>query len=135
MRLKNLAVAAALLIGAGVASTGPASAGGWERHHRPHGWGKAHVIRHYVYRPRYYHVYAVDPFAYRYWPRGYYPYYNSGYWQPTWYVRKRARLHYHCWTSCPPRYRYYKAWGYPKKRYHHRKWHARHHAPVAKHHW
>jgi hypothetical protein len=67
---------------------------------------------------------GYDPYAYRYEPRGYYPYYNSGYWVPAWVLRKR----YACCKPVlvlPP---YYEAWGYPKRhkvrraRYYQRHW-------------
>ena len=67
------------------------------------------------YRPAYYPVrkkvvtgyFVTDPYAYRYEPRGYYPYYDSGYWR------------YYCGSkvNCvPAAYQppYWKAWGYPK---------------------
>lgn len=135
MRLKSLLIAAAMLFGLSAAATDPAAADGFHRHGKPHGYGKVRTIKHYVYRPVYRHVYYVDPYAYRYSPRGYYPYYGSHYWQPAAYVRKRNRLHYNCWNTCPPRYRYYASWGYPKKRWHHRKWHRKHHGKHYKHHW
>jgi hypothetical protein len=105
---------------------GPAEAG----HRR--GWHHDRTVVHYGYTPRYHHVYArevyVDPYAYRYEPRGYYPYYNSGYWKPAHVMRKKRRRHY----THPP---YYRAWGYPKRHYHHRAWHARHHGRIHIGHW
>lgn len=68
-----------------------------------------------VYYP-YYHRHLrsdgyLDPHRYRYEPRRYYPYYNSGYWRPTWELRRRAAC---CrpFAELPP---YYQAWGYPKR--------------------
>jgi hypothetical protein len=61
-----------------------------------------------------------DPYAYRYEPRGYYPYYNSGYWKPAWVMRQRPRPYY----VHPP---YYAAWGYPDRHYRHRDCHKVHH--------
>lgn len=69
-----------------------------------------------------------DPYAYRYEPRGYYPYYNSGYWRPAYVMRQRGRARY----VHPP---YFAAWGYPDPRYHHRAWHAYHHGYIRHHHW
>lgn len=60
-----------------------------------------------------------DPYAYQYVPKGYYPYYNSGYWKPDYaYQRKRADF------DLPE---YYQAWGYPKRSYDHELWHEDHH--------
>ena len=59
-----------------------------------------------------------DPYAYRYEPRGYYPYYKSHYWRPAHLVRRRRGI------KAP---KYYPAWGYYKKHYNHRRWHKRHH--------
>jgi hypothetical protein len=121
---------AALITVAMVASTTqPAEA----THRRaPDGWGSVRTVVHYGYYPRYHHVYvthtATDPYAYRYAPRGYYPYYNSGYWKSAHKMRcrKRARL------ARPP---YYRSWGYPDAHYHHRAWHAEHHGFIRRGHW
>lgn len=69
-----------------------------------------------------------DPYAYRYEPRGYYPYYNSRYWKPAHVMRKKRRK-YH--KQAP----YYQAWGYPKRHYNHREWHAKHHGRHWIGHW
>ncbi len=132
MRLRNiLGLAAAALAVAFAAAPQPAEAGGTLREARPAGFDRVRVVRHWVYRPRYVHHYAVselgDPYAYYYEPRGYYPYYNSGYWVP------RC-----CYTRPAYPYRipaYYKAWGANKKGYHHYKWHAKHHGRHWHHHW
>lgn len=120
-----LALLAALTAFGGLLA-GPAEAG----HRR--GWHHDRVVVHYGYTPRYHHVYArevyVDPYAYRYEPRGYYPYYNSRYWKPAHVMRKQRRQRY----VLPP---YYQAWGYPDRRYHHRAWHARHHGRIHLGHW
>ncbi|MFM7085350.1 MAG: hypothetical protein ACKOW3_10180 [Hyphomicrobium sp.] len=58
---------------------------------------------------------SYDRFAYRYRQPCYYPYYNSGYWKPTSYLRKRPRFHY----DIPP---YYPAWGYPSPSALSRRW-------------
>jgi hypothetical protein len=55
-------------------------------------------------RPR---VYRYDPRSWYHNPRGYYPYYNSGYWVPRSEMRYRYRYRY-----VGPPYRYYPAWGY-----------------------
>lgn len=117
---------AASLIFAAIA---PAQAGGW---HRNRGWGEVQAVDHHIYYPRYrqsyhYHPYT-DPYAYRYEPRGYYPYYNSHYWKPAWVMRHRPR-----YVFVPPPY--YQAWGYPKRHYRHREWHRRHHGHIRKHRW
>ena len=100
----------------------------------PRGWGHVRTVTHYGYYPRYQHVYAVhyvtDPYAYHYEPRGYYPYYNSGYWRPAAEMRWR-RAHQYRNINVP----YYQAWGYPDRRYHHRAWHAYHHGYIRRHHW
>lgn len=121
MRLKSLlALAAAIATFGMVAAPQSASAFGWDRPDQPAGWGRERVVRHWVYYPRYRHVYlthpVTDPYAYRYIPRGYYPYYNAHYWRKA--RIKRFRGHQ------PP---YYKAWGSPRKGYRHVEWHRRHH--------
>jgi hypothetical protein len=52
-------------------------------------------------------VYRYDPRSWYYRQRGYYPYYNSGYWVPRPWMRYRYR-----YTYYGPRYRYFPAWGY-----------------------
>lgn len=71
----------------------------------------------------------ADPeerYSYRYEPRGYYPYYNSGYWRPASEVRRRKRL------VQPP---YYQAWGDNRSDYNHRRWHEEHHGRHHIGHW
>lgn len=118
------AIAATVLVALGAAL--PATAGGFER--PPEGWGAVRPITHHVYYPRYAHVYKVhgttDPFAYRYEPRGYYPYYASHYWK---HRSVAVRPHY----ARPP---HYAAWGYPRK-WEHRKWHHTHHGRHHFWHW
>ena len=122
MRSKFFVVALVALAAICTAFTSPASAFGWHRHEPPHGWGRTRAVRHWVYYPRYAHHYYVhrrtDPYAYRYEPRGYYPYYGSGYWRPSRRVRR------HRGYRAP---RYYPAWGHYKRRWRHRRWHNRHH--------
>ena len=127
MRKVLLTVLAVLLAGLVVI---PASAEAGHRRH-PHGWGHERAVVHYGYYPRYRHIYvthpATDPYAYRYEPRGYYPYYNSGYWLPAHEMRKKRR-HY----RQPP---YYQSWGTERCCYQHRKWHRIHHGYIRRHHW
>ena len=78
---------------------------------------------------------GVDPYAYQYTPRGYYPWYSSRYWVPARIVHKRKYLHYYHWNTQAPRYRYYPAWGYPVRTWKHREWHARHHGRIRPWHW
>lgn len=133
MRLKSLLAALAALVCLGIAAPQQASAFDLHRD-RPAGWGHTRDVHHHVYYPRYRHVYHVDPYAYRYSPRGYYPYYGSHYWAPAYALRKRNHMRYHHWNAQAPRYKYYKAWGYPKH-WHHRKWHAKHHGRHYPWHW
>lgn len=88
------------------------------------------------YRPAYYPAprqrtvsgyFITDPYAYRYEPRGYYPYYDAGYWRPL------------CGgnTVCVPRpYQppYWKAWGYPKP-WLNREFHRVYHGRIRPWHW
>ena len=131
MRLKSMIAMLAAVLALGLASPRPAEATGWHRTAEPAGWGRMRTIRHWVYHPRYRHVYhthaATDPYAYRYEPRGYYPYYNSGYWRPA-HEMRGARPHY----KLP---KYYKAWGHPKRRYKHAEWHLEHYGRHRRHHW
>lgn len=122
MRLLKFAlVAASLFTAMAIAAPPSAEAGGLWRDRGER------VVTHRVYRPRYRDVYIdEDPYAYRYEPRGYYPYYNSGYWVPTYVIRKRRYL------RRPP---YYKAWGENRRGYKHRDWHDRHHGRIRRGHW
>ena len=72
-------------------------------------------------------VTGADPCAYRYQPRGYYPYYNSGYWVPR-AVYKRPHD-----TNKTPRSQ--QAWGYPKYGYDNASWHYRKYGHIWHHHW
>ncbi|KUO55864.1 MAG: hypothetical protein APF80_13840 [Alphaproteobacteria bacterium BRH_c36] len=121
MRLLKCALVAASLVAAMAVAAPPAEAGGLWRDRGER------VVTHRVYRPRYRDVYIYgDPYAYRYMPRGYYPYYNSGYWVPSHVIRKRRYL------RPPP---YYKAWGENRRGYRHRQWHYRHHGGHRHGHW
>lgn len=71
--------------------------------------------------------YVTDPYAYRYEPRGYYPYYDSGYWRPN------------CGNkiNCVPvayQSPYWKAWGYPKP-WPHYSFHRVYHGRIRPWHW
>lgn len=59
--------------------------------------------------------YLENRYGYRYEPRGYYPYYNSGYFGPPRITRFGGVR--------PP---YYAAWGSNKRNYRHVEWHRRH---------
>jgi hypothetical protein len=115
MNLKSLLAAAAAFLAVAVAPPPPAMA-----------------FDHY---DGYRDVREPDPYAYRYAPRGYYPWYSSPYWVPARVVRIRKHLHLYHWANQPPRFRYYPAWGYPSKTYRHYEWHARHHGYHRRHHW
>lgn len=93
--------------------------------------GKRSVARTYAHNQRY--MFDVDPYAYRYSPRGYYPYYNSSYWSSARYVRERNVAHYYDWIDIRPPY--FQAWGHPRKGYQHRRWHAEHHGYIRRHRW
>jgi len=133
MRLKSLLAAAAALACVGFALPDPAAAYGQERA-RPDGWGRTRDVHHHVYYPSYVHHYHVDPYAYQYSPRGYYPYYNSRYWRPAQVIRERNHQHYQHWNVQPPRYKYYPSWGKPKH-WHHREWHYEQHGGHRPWHW
>lgn len=121
MRLNHVFAFIAALVLAVIVSALAASAGGVDKTDVPHGWAHERVVRHWVYYPRYHHIYhsntATDPYAYQYQPRGYYPYYNSGYWRPRHLVAKN-RAHFR-------HPKYYQAWGANRKWYHHYRWHAK----------
>ena len=115
MRLGSRVAALLVVTGLGIAAPQPAEAGG-------RSYGYTHLD--YKIGP---HPSAYDPYAYYYHPRGYYPYYNSGYWRPLHTWRKPNRD-----FVIPP---YYQAWGYPKRCYKHRAWHLYHHGGHRHHHW
>ncbi len=131
MRLKSMIAMVAAVLALALASPKSAEAFGWHRTGEPAGWGRMRTVRHWVYRPRHHHVYhshvATDPYAYRYEPRGYYPYYNSHYWRPAHEMRKR-RPHY----ALP---KYYRAWGHPKRNYRHVEWHMKKYGGHRRGHW
>jgi hypothetical protein len=81
------------------------------------GLGPSSAAQYRVRAPRYYyrlHSYE-DPFAYRYEPRGYYPYYGAGYWRPAHTQRRR-----YDYEARPPHY--HPAWGYGPRRCHSDRW-------------
>lgn len=131
MRLKCLLAAAIAFISLMIATPDVQAFGDRDR---PDGWNKTRHVNHWVYYPRYQHHYRVDPYAYRYSPRGYYPYYDAGYWAKAGFIKHRNRTHLNSWNAQPPRYRYYKSWGYPRH-WHHREWHAKHHGFIHRWHW
>ncbi len=105
MRLIKVFGAVVALTTLAIAAPQSASAFGWHRSHHPSG---------------------ADPYAYRYEPRGYYPYYKSHYWRPAHKVRRRRGI------RAP---RYYPAWGYYKRTWRHRAWHRRNHGRHHRWHW
>lgn len=125
-RLKLVLAALAALVCAGLAAPDKAQAFD-HRDHGPHGWDNARVVRHWVYYPRYVHVYNVDPYAYQYSPRAYYPYYGSRYWVSAAAIRARNHQHYHHWNVQAPRYKYHRSWGHPQHWQHGEAWRAHHH--------
>jgi hypothetical protein len=88
-----MAVTAAI-IAISIPASGAAAAGG-----EPIGHGRAAAITYANDRG--------DPYAYRYQPRVYYPYYGSPYWRPAAEMLLYRERYSH---ELPP---YYPAWGYP----------------------
>ncbi|MEQ1711855.1 MAG: hypothetical protein ABL908_10685 [Hyphomicrobium sp.] len=131
MRLKSMIAMVAAVLALALASPKSAEAFGWHRTAEPAGWSRMRTVRHWVYHPRYHHVYhnhtATDPYAYRYEPRGYYPYYNSHYWRPAHEMRK-ARAGFVLPT-------YHRAWGHPKRNYRHVAWHMKKYGGHRRGHW
>lgn len=101
MRFKKLSALATAVLALGLAAPKPVQAS-----------ERSPVFQRYTIHSQ------VDPFAYRYEPKGYYPYYNSRYWRPRHLVKHRRGF------RIP---RYYKAWGATKRGYKHRRWHKAHH--------
>ena len=123
MRVKTMAAAA---LAAGLVAALPTSATAFDFDRAPvapEGYHAPRPIHHWIYKPRYNHVYHVsgsaDPYAYRYAKRAYYPYYGSRYWVSAESMRYRYRYHYD-----GPKYVYQPSWGRPKGDGHHE-----HHAP------
>lgn len=134
MRSKHLWAGLAVAVAFGLITAQPSQAGdlgyrAWERgnDYRPAYFpaypGKAY--RHH--RPVVAGYFVTDPYAYRYEPRGYYPYYDAGYWRPLCGAR----------VVCVPRPfqpPYWKAWGYPKPGLH-RSFHRVYHGRIRPWHW
>lgn len=125
-----LSIAGGLAIGATSAKAGKWFYNGVHHKYAPSGWGHVQPVTRWVYRPKYRHRYKLhshqDPYRYRYQPRGYYPYYNSGYWRSRRSVVRRYKFRHP---------RYHQAWGAKRRHYHHRHWHYRNHGPHKKGHW
>ena len=110
-------LSAVAVIGAGLlAASSPAEAFGtrhWDPSRAPEHPRLERFVNHFVYRPRYTHVYHTaphgDPYAYRYARRAYYPSYGSQYWVPAAQMRNRYRYH---WSG--PHYVYQPSWGRPR---------------------
>jgi hypothetical protein len=113
MRLNSMLAAAGLALALGMSATEPAGAFGTDPTVAPEGYGLDRVIHHFVYKPRYHHVYHSathgDPYAYRYVRRAWYPYHASHYWVDAEHMRYRYRYNY-----TGPKYRYQPSWGRPK---------------------
>lgn len=60
-------------------------------------------------------IYRVDPYAYHYEQRGYYPHYKSGYWRPLREVRRTHRRRFRSQKN----YLYSPSWGNPWGRHRH----------------
>jgi hypothetical protein len=136
MRNRVFAALTAIVLALGFSAQSEANAFGcWGHRCPPAGWGQVRTVTHWGYYPRYHHVYrthyATDPYAYSYEPRGYYPYYNSGYWRSAREMRLRRA---HAYTYAP-HVPYYKAWGANRRGYNHRKWHCREHGRLRHHHY
>jgi hypothetical protein len=112
MRFVGHAAAAALLLAFFVGLSAPAQAGRCcaDRYVQ-----NSKTIRHYVFNARYRHVSRVDPYAYTYKKRGYYPHYKSGYWRPLREVRRTHRRRFRSQKG----YRYRPSWGNPWGRHRH----------------
>ena len=110
MRIVGQAVAFGLLIACLAGMPAPAQAGHCcaDRYVQ-----KSKTIRHYVFKPHHRNVYRVDPYAYYYEQRGYYPHYQSGYWRRLKEVRKTYRRR----IGSQKSYRYYQSWGNPWARH------------------
>jgi hypothetical protein len=122
MSLRIVSALAAAVAALGLASPNTAQAFDRDRPDVPAGFVGERTVRHWVYYPRYRHYYLTngqaDPFGYQYQPRGYYPYYNSGYWKtPCCVPLKRAHF-------VHPKY--HAGWGANKKHHSHVKMHHAH---------
>ena len=130
LKLKFAAAVAMLAVGL-LSPTGASAFVDGDRPIAPRGWAGPQTVRHWVYYPRYRNFYytngQTDPFAYRYEPHGYYPYYNSGYWKP----RSQVPLH-RAHFAAP---KYYGGWGRNKKHWSQAKWNAEHHVRERSYNW
>ena len=114
MRSMLVLAAATLSLAAGVSLTAPAAAGDLMVK-APDGYAQDRTVNHWVYYPKYHHVYHVadrneaDPYAWTYSPRGYYPDYASRYWVPAEQMRYRYRYRF-----TGPKFKYHPAWGAAK---------------------
>lgn len=129
MRWKKLALKVLAVVSFGLAGLVPASAADLVRTSPSADCCHERVVKHHVYYPRYHHVHkfypAPDPYGYRPEPRGYYPYYNAGYWRPSHGRPYRPRYEFPS---------YYKAWG-STKHWHHKQWHNANHGRHYPWHW
>jgi hypothetical protein len=121
MRVKHVGMMLAVAGTAVIAAYSSASADGVER---PYNVKKRPASNGEVYyrspREPFPGVSRVDPYAYQYEPRGYYPYYNSGYWRPN--CGQCVTYYQH-----PP---YWAAWGYTPA-----VWEPVYEGPIRRHHW
>jgi hypothetical protein len=136
MRSKFMLAVTALALAAGFAFSSPAVAGGFDKVTAPAGYAQDRTVHHWVYYPRYHHVYHVadktqtDPYAWNYSSRGYYPYHASQYWVPAEQMRYRYR-----YKFTGEKFKYHAAWGVPKKDYDHKTWHGENHGRHHRWHW
>jgi hypothetical protein len=132
MRFKSIVAVAAAFLSCGIAAPRSAEAFGWGREAPAAGWGAARPVEHWVYYPRYHHLYRIagttDPYAYVPSDRGYYPYHNSGYWRPAAEMRHRFRYSF----KLP---KYHRAWGYPRRDWNNEQWHHENHGFHHRWHW
>lgn len=135
MRFRKIAAAFAVVLGLAIQPS-PAEAFDFKRSPvAPEGYHAPRTVNHFIYKPRYDHVYHVshsaDPYAYRYSPRGYYPYHASRHWVPAAHMKHRHRAApYH-----GPKYTYHPAWGSKRHGYKHKQYHATRHGYHHRWHW
>lgn len=111
MRIRNML--ALVVAGASFAALAlPASAADFGYSEHPRRFDRAPVSEDY------------DRYGYVYEPRGYYPYYNSGYWGPPRIKRYSGAL--------PP---YFAAWGADRADYYHTEWHMQHYGGHRRGNW
>lgn len=109
MRSQMVLTGSALIVALAAFPPAPAHAFG-DKVHAPDGWGREQVVRHWIYKPDYKHVYAShsgsDKYQWQYRQPGYYPYYGSNYWVPREVMRYRYR-----YSFTGPKYQYRPSWG------------------------